>query len=259
VTSPKKQYSVPLELTTPRIQGQRVKDCQWLLAGNNRFAGLATYKDGAIDGDYGPLTAQATYRTKYWLGYPDRDINRSFGQQLYQYLLKSDPIVKLPAEFASRRKQRLEAAEQSVGRKALEHAVTQIGTVESPFGSNVQKYGLWYGMNGVPWCAIFCSYCFGHTGTTRFRYSYVPAVHSDAQYCRNRLCVVRSPSPGDMACYTFGGVADAHIEFFERWIVQGSTFSAVGGNTGEGNDANGGAVMRRTRYVSNVNAFVRLT
>ena len=78
----KKQYDVALELTTPRMKGQKVKDAQWLMAGNNRFEGLATYKDGAIDGDYGPLTAQATYRTKYWLGYADKAIDRSFGQQL---------------------------------------------------------------------------------------------------------------------------------------------------------------------------------
>lgn len=255
---PKKQYDVPCELTTPHMIGQKVKDAQWLMAGHSRFEGLATYKDGAIDGDYGTLTAQATWRTKYWLGYPDKAIDRSFGQQLYEYLLK-EPVTKLPAEFVARRKTRLAEAEQSVGKKALDKAITQIGTEESPYGSNLQKYGLWYGMNGVAWCAIFCSWCLGNTGYARFRYSFVPAVHSDATYCRNKLCVIRTPVPGDLVCYNWGGNRDAHIEFFEKWISQGSTFSAVGGNTGSRSFNNGGAVARETRYISNVAAFVRIT
>jgi len=257
MTEVKKQYDVPLELTTPRMKGQKVKDAQWLMAGNNRFQNLATYKDGAIDGDYGPLTAQATYRTKYWLGYPYNAINRSFGQQLYEYLLESDPITRLPPEFAARRKSRLAESEQSPGQKALDKAITQIGVEEYPRGSNFQKYGLWYGMNGVPWCAIFASWCFGNSGNTRFRYSYVPAIHSDAEYCRNKLCIVRSPVPGDLVLYNWGGTYDAHVEFFEKWTIQGSTFSAVGGNTG-GDFANGGEVHRSTRYISNVNVFVRV-
>lgn len=254
-----KQYDTPLELTTPRMQGQAVKDAQWLMAGHNRFTGLATYKDGAIDGDYGPLTAQATWRTKYWLGYPEKAIDRSFGQTLYEYLLDSDPKKVLPEEYQARRKQRLAAAAQTHGKVALDKAITQLGTKESPFGSNRQQYGTWYGMNGVPWCAIFISWCFGNTGYKTFRYSYVPAVHSDASFCRNRLCVVRSPQPGDLALFTFHGTRDAHIEFFEKWQTQGNTFSSVGGNTSASNWSNGGEVGRQTRYASNISAFVRVT
>lgn len=250
-----KQYEVALNLTTPHMHGQKVKDAQWLMAGHNEFKGLATYKDGAIDGDYGPLTAQATYRTKFWLGYPPKAIDRSFGQTLYELLTGT---LKLNADNVQRRNARLAAKAQSVGKEALDLAITQIGTKESPFGSNMQKYGSWYGMNGVPWCAIFISWCFAHSGTTRFRYSYVPAVHSDAIYCRNRLCVVRTPQPGDMACFNFS-TRDAHIEFFEGWKATGSTFSSVGGNTGPVDFSNGGAVLRNTRYVQNVGAFVRLT
>lgn len=34
-----------------------------------------------------------------------------------------------------------------------------LGVKESPLGSNKQKYGAWYGMNGQPWCAIFVCWC----------------------------------------------------------------------------------------------------
>jgi hypothetical protein len=253
----KKQYATPLQLTTPHMHGQKVKDAQWLLKGNSKIAGLATYKDGAIDGDYGALSAQATFRAKFYLGYPTSAINRSFGQTIYEILTGNR---KLDADSLRRRKSRLDAtaAAQNPGSKALEHAIAQLGTKESPFGSNMQKFGSWYRMNGVPWCAIFASYCFGHTGTPNFRYSYVPFVHSDASRCRNRLCIVRSPRPGDLALFNFGA-RDSHIEFFEKWQSTGSTFAAVGGNTGSTNYSNGGEVRRSTRYTSNVSVFVRVT
>jgi hypothetical protein len=256
----KKQYDVPLNLTTPHMHGQKVKDAQWLLAGHNEIkvgGQLATYKNGAIDGDYGTLSAQATYRAKYWLGYPEKEVNRSFGQTIYELL---NGTLKLNADNLRRRKQRLDAVTtETVGQKALAAAIPEIGNHESPAGSNMNKYGSWYGMNGVPWCAIFCSWCFGHSGTTRFRYSYVPTVHSDASYCRNRLCVVRQPVPGDLALFSWSGIRDAHIEFFEKWISQGSTFQTVGGNTGSSSFNNGGAVERNTRYMGNVDVFVRVT
>jgi hypothetical protein len=250
-----KQYDTPLQLTTPHMLGQKVKDAQWLMAGHNRYPGLATYKDGAVDGDYGPLTAQATHKAKFWLGYPDKSLDKSFGQTLYEYLLPKG--ITLPPDYVARRETRL-AAVSTPGMKALDQAVTQLGNHESPAGSNRQKYGLWYGMDGVPWCAIFCSWCFAQGGYSLFRYAYVPFVHGDATAARNRLSVVRTPKPGDLVCFNFSGVRDAHIELFEKWVVQGSTFSTVGGNTGSSSFNNGGSVERGTRYLSQVSAFVRV-
>jgi hypothetical protein len=250
-----KQYDTPLQLTTPHMVGQKVKDAQWLMSGHNRWDGLATYKDGAVDGDYGPLTAQATYKTKYWLGYPDKSLDRSFGQTLYEYLIKDG--VKLPAEYMARRKTRLAAA-TTPGQKALERAVMELGNHEAPAGSNRQKYGVWYGMSGVPWCAIFCSWCFAQSGYSLFRYSYVPFVHNDASASRNRLSVVRTPRAGDVVCFSWSGIRDAHIGFFDKWVTQGSTFQTVEGNTGSASFNNGGSVERGTRYISQVSAFVRV-
>src|SRR4029077_5508664 len=128
--------------------------------------------------------------------------------------------LKLKEDNLRRRKERLAAVASSPGQAALEKAIPEIGNKESPAGSNYNKYGSWYGMNGVPWCAIFTSWCFSQSGYKNYRYSYVPAVHSDAIFCRNRLCVVRSPRPGDLVCFTFSGLRDCHIEFFEKWISQ---------------------------------------
>ncbi len=41
---------------------------------------------------------------------------------------------------------------------------SQIGVSEKPAGSNLTPYGQWYGLNGVPWCAIFVSWCLHQAG-----------------------------------------------------------------------------------------------
>ena len=48
----------------------------------------------------------------------------------------------------------------------LQVARRQIGTKESPPGTNSNKYGKWYGMDRAPWCAMFVSYCFDNAGLT---------------------------------------------------------------------------------------------
>lgn len=253
-----KEFAEPLYLVTPHMTGQRVKDAQYLLAGNNRFPGLATYKDGKIDGEYGPVTAQAAKSAKFWLGYPSSACDRAFGQTLYEYLRVND-WRPLPDAYRARRQARIDAAVKRPGELALAVAVTQIGTEESPFGSNRQKYGQWYGMNGVAWCAIFDSWCFDQAGHGKaFRYSYVPAVADDALHGRNGLRVVYSPLPGDLCCHTIAGVPNEHISFFERWIdQQAGSFYDVGGNTGPRSISNGGSVMRQERWRQNITHFVR--
>jgi hypothetical protein len=253
-----KEFADPLILTTPHLTGQRVKDAQYLLAGHNRFPGLGTYKDGVVDGDYGPLSAQATRSAKYWLGYPNAGLDGAFGQTLYEYL-RTENWRPLPASYRKRRDQRIEAAAKTPGEIALGYAIGQVGYKEDPAGSNDTKYGLWYGFNGVPWCAIFESYCFDHSGYARYRYAAVEVIYADAVNNRNNLKIVRSPVAGDVALYSLGGDRYAHTGFFEKWVDQPhGEFGDLGGNTGPVNVSNGGEVARGTRTVNEVLAFVRV-
>ena len=48
--------------------------------------------------------------------------------------------------------------------KVIEIALAEVGTKESPKGTNKQKYGEWFGLNGVAWCGIFVSWCFSRSG-----------------------------------------------------------------------------------------------
>jgi len=136
---------------------------------------------------------------------------------------------------------------------ALQKAITQIGVKETPTNSNRQKYGEWYRMNAVPWCAIFATWCFETTGDSSSfvrgsRYAYVPYIVSDALMGRNGLTLTNNPISGDLVCYDWdGGVAD-HVGIFERGTPL--SFTAIEGNTGPKNWSNGGGVLRQSRSVS---------
>jgi hypothetical protein len=254
------EFDQPLRLTSPLTQGQKVKDAQWLMAGNNRFPGLATFKDGVIDGAYGELSAAATWRTKYWLGYPDNSLDKIFGQTIYEYL-RPNNWRPLPTLYRERREARLKAAAQTPGVKALAQAVTHLGYHEVP--NNWTVFGRQYGMDGEPWCAIFESCMFrdsGYvtsTGRWRFRYSYVPTIYEDARHARNGLHLVSTPRPGDLALFDISGETLAHTAFV-RTAPSGGYFEDLGGNTSEQNMANGGYVASKRRTTRNVHAWVRV-
>jgi hypothetical protein len=148
----------------------------------------------------------------------------------------------------------------------LKKAITYIGTKEQPAGSNKQPFGVWYGMNGVPWCAIFCTYCDQYSGrpTNSFargtRYAYVPYIVNDARLGLRGLSITSNPKPGDLVCFDWdrNGEYD-HVGLFERWNSTSPRFVAIEGNTSMSNNSNGGEVMRRDRNRTYQNTvFVRV-
>ncbi len=150
---------------------------------------------------------------------------------------------------------------------ALDRARSQIGTGESPPGSNSNKYTDWYGMVG-PWCAMFAAWCFelGASDVGKdspsfvrgSRYAYVPYLLGDAYANRYGLTVISDPQPGDIVTYDWSldGVPD-HVGIFERWESGTQNFVALEGNTSEADNSNGGQVMRRTRPRGSGVVFIR--
>ena len=135
----------------------------------------------------------------------------------------------------------------------LRIAAGEIGNTESPAGSNMTKYGKWYGWNGVSWCMIFVMWCFAQSG--------LPLPHKTAS-CGELLSwyrkfqperVVQDPKPRDIIIYNFG-----HTGIVES--VAAGAITAIEGNTsaGEaGSQSNGGGVFRRRRSKSLVTAYIR--
>ena len=139
--------------------------------------------------------------------------------------------------------------------RILAIARAEIGTKESPPNSNKCKYNTaYYGRavsgSGYAWCAAFVWWCFREAGVPELFYggkktAYCPTLMT---YHKGQGQAVQgSYEPGDVIFFNFsGGKNAAHVGICESW--DGSYITTIDGNTGTGNEANGGAVMRRKRH-----------
>ena len=140
----------------------------------------------------------------------------------------------------------------------LDTARRALGTTESPANSNKVRYNTWYygrevSGDAYPWCMAFVQWVFAQAGKV-LPYKIASCSALLSWYRQNRPeCIVRDPMPGDIILYTF-----SHTGIVES--VQGSTVTAIEGNTSagsSGSQANGGGVFRRTRNKSLVRAYIR--
>lgn len=74
-----------------------------------------------------------------------------------------------------------------------------------------------------------------------------------------RYSYTTTPKPGDIVHFDWNGNHKTrdHCGFVESVEDNGNTIITIEGNTAVGNDSNGGAVMRRTRYRSQVTSYNR--
>lgn len=250
-----------LGLTSPMMTGADVLALQKALKQNAFDKNFMP--DGKADGTFGDWTAQGCYRAQYWLGYATP--TRKAGTPLVAYLRGTRPLPKANRERRAARIRKAEA-DKPMRVKAFEEAARHVGVKESPPGSNRQKFGEWYGWNGVAWCAMFVSYCYAAAGSKsvakRLRWAYCPYMVADAKAGRNGLALTRSPQRGDVVL--FSKPVAKHVELFDEWVVEGKTFATIGGNTSPNDMANGGMVYhygkggRPVRKVSDVNCFVHV-
>ncbi|MEY3554188.1 MAG: CHAP domain-containing protein [Microcystis aeruginosa Ma_QC_Ca_00000000_S207] len=138
----------------------------------------------------------------------------------------------------------------TTAQQVLQIAAREIGYKENPKNSNHNKFGIWYGMDYQPWCAMFVSYCFYNAGlplpiTTPKGFAYCPY---GVQWFRNKGWWHTDPQVGDVVFYDWGGddVSD-HVGIVEKVNSDGSIV-AIEGNTSDGfGDSNGGEVCRKTQ------------
>ncbi len=238
-----------LHVTSPLMRGPDV------LAVQQKLTALG-YDPGVLDGAYGPTTAAAV---KAFQVARKIEVDSVVGPETRNALTAAKPhSTKAPAKTGS-----------TIGQKALAEALKLIGTTEKPPGSNRNLFGVWFGIDGVPWCNMFVSYCFsvgaGYTitqgfsgaGCTANGCSYVPTTEAWLKATGMWLGRV-DPQPGDIAIYNWDGGAPDHIGIVEAYLG-GGNFNAIEGNTSVGNDSNGGEVMRRERRVTQVDGFGRVS
>lgn len=116
--------------------------------------------------------------------------------------------------------------------RIIQIAATQLGTSESPSGSNRQKYGSAYGLNGQPWCCIFVWWVFKEAGLSNLFYG-----GSKTAYCPTAMSWFKSkgrwytsnPQPGDCVFFNWsGGNSAQHIGIVESVKSNGSVVCIEG-------------------------------
>lgn len=139
----------------------------------------------------------------------------------------------------------------------LKIASRQIGYKESPAGSNSNKFGVWYGCNFQPWCAMFVSYCFFLAGlplpaTTNKGFAYCPY---GVNWFKQRGRFDKQPRVGSVVFFDWrgDGVAD-HVGIVEA-INRDGSLTTIEGNTSSNNNSNGGEVQRRVRLLGSILGF----
>ena len=145
--------------------------------------------------------------------------------------------------------------------KVLQIARNEIGTKESPAGSNKVKYAKEYGMNGQAWCAMFVWWVFKHAGCPELFYggkksAYCPTI-ADYYIAKKQTVSKGSGKAGDIVLFDWNkNNSSDHIGIIEKKNSDG-TYTCIEGNTAVGNDSNGGNVMRRTRYQKDISYICR--
>ena len=154
--------------------------------------------------------------------------------------------------------------------KALAWAASQIGYTRwddpeegSLYGRwYAKKHGAYYGTSGVPFCAMFASWCLtdddGVSVIPGGDFAYVP-YGINAARSAGQLVAPSNAAPGDLICFDWDGdgVAD-HVGLVEA--NYGSWVQTIEGNTSSGaagSQSNGGGVWRRTRDWDSVCAVIR--
>ena len=131
-------------------------------------------------------------------------------------------------------------------------AAKEIGYKE--YQGNNNKFGVWYGMNNQPWCAMFVSWCADQVGVLGNnnksgiipRTAWVPDYLT--YYSSKGLYKAKgsyTPKGGDIIIYG----SNSHVGLVEQ-VSNGKVITIEGNTSANGNSSNGDGVYRRTRSLN---------
>ena len=139
-------------------------------------------------------------------------------------------------------------------KRILEVARGEIGVKESPAGSNKVKYNAEYGGGAKAWCCVFVWWLFREAGASKLFFNGAKTAYAPALLTYHKKmgqAVSGDYEPGDVIFFDFNGNGTPdHVGICEAW--DGEWITTIDGNTGEGNEANGGCVLprkRRKKYI----------
>jgi CHAP domain len=125
---------------------------------------------------------------------------------------------------------------------------------------NRTKFGVWYGANGSPWCAMFVSWAFHSAGLGFPRINSAngfSSVRSGYRWAKRNGRWTRSPKPGDVF-FILHRDGTGHTGIVERVHANG-TVTTLEGNTNVSGAREGTSVMRKRRTIRSINGgFMRV-
>jgi hypothetical protein len=136
--------------------------------------------------------------------------------------------------------------------RIVQIALQEVGVTEVPENSNSTKYGIWFGWDGVAWCAQFVSWCYANAGfplgNIGFKKGFA-GCQTGYNHFKKQGELTDHPQPGDIVLFDWNGDGRYdHTGIFVQDLGSGE-FETIEGNTAVGNDSNGGKVMvRRRKY-----------
>nr|DAG09114.1 MAG TPA: transcriptional regulator [Caudoviricetes sp.] len=144
----------------------------------------------------------------------------------------------------------------------LQIAEWQLGVVEMPTNSNKVKYNTaYYGREvsggAYAWCMAFTWWVFREAGFNLYKTARCSAFVQRYRTAAPAQVVTSGYKPGDIVFFDFSGKRKKTEHVGIVVGVVGNTILTIEGNTGTGNDANGGAVMKRRRDVSLITCGIR--
>lgn len=137
------------------------------------------------------------------------------------------------------------------GEEILAAASREIGYHEKP--GHVNKYGEWYGMNGVAWCMEFVQYIYSECGAP-LPFKTASCGELLRWYRENQPeCITKEPVPGCIVIFDFPSTRydTDHTGLFVG--CDGFKITTIDGNTSNESEGNGGWVQQRTRTLGYAN------
>jgi hypothetical protein len=142
-------------------------------------------------------------------------------------------------------------------------AKAEVGTKENPAGSNKQKYGKAYGMNGVAWCSEFAWWCTMRpfAWTHEIKTAYCPSWVDWAKKYKYLKSKDYLPKAGDLVLYQMPGPNRVnHIGIVAKDATKKASVGGlytIEGNTGGSDPRNGGMVASVYRSAATCKAYVK--
>lgn len=139
-------------------------------------------------------------------------------------------------------------------------ASEEIGVTEYPPRSNNVKYNTdYYGRevsgSEYPWCMVFVWWVFKHAGYSKYFYdgNKIASCTAMMNWAKSKHYFINSGyRAGDILLFNFDGAKHESTHTGICTGAEGNVVYSIEGNTGNGSDTNGGAVMPRTRPLQHV-------